>query len=359
MIQEKKDEDGEKYLTVDTEDDWHEALRRGRRIETPVQLAEQIGVPMNEDVGTLDDILAAGAPWGWPPFLSLFGKFGTGYARRVTDELIEQIRSGVAPWQKPWEPGKRFAPENFSTGRRYTAGNSVYLMSRSIKQGFGDNRWGTHRQIEAGGGHVCKGEKGTQVLFWTQQKSRFITRQYTVFNVQQADGISLQSLFGQPPPEWATHTEAERIIRGSGVLVQHVPGDRAYYRIDEDQVVLPEPSRFPMRKGYYQTALHECGHSTGHPDRMDRDTLKRGLADGFGSPEYAREELRAEICAMMTGERVGVGHGPQRAAAYVENWVKVLEEDPREIHRAAAEAQRMSDYLISRVRGRRRGSAGE
>ena len=359
MIQEKKDEDGEKYLTVDTEDDWHEALQWGRRIETPVQLADEIGVPMNEDVGTLDDILEAGSPWGWPPFLSLFGKFGTGYARRVTDELIEQIRSGVAPWQKPWEPGKRFAPENFATGRRYTAGNSVYLMSRGIKQGFGDSRWGTSRQIEAGGGHVCKGEKGTQVLFWTQQKSRFITRQYTVFNIQQADGISLQSLFGQPPPEWATHGEAEKIIRGSGVLVQHVPGDRAYYRIDEDQVVLPEPSRFLRRNGYYQTALHECGHSTGHPDRMDRDTLKKGLAEGFGSPGYAREELRAEISAMMTGERVGVGHGPQRGAAYAENWVKVLEEDPREIHRAAAEAQRMSDYLISRVRGRRRGSAGE
>ena len=54
---------------------------------------------------------------------------------------------------------------------------------------------------------------------------------------------------------------------------------------------------------------------------------------------------------MMTGERVGVGHDPQRGAAYVENWVKLLEEDPREIHRAAAEAQRMSDYLIGRVRG--------
>ena len=67
VIQEKKDEDGEKYLTVDTEDDWHEALRRGRRIETPVQLADEIGVPMNEDVGTLDDILAAGFPLGLAP----------------------------------------------------------------------------------------------------------------------------------------------------------------------------------------------------------------------------------------------------------------------------------------------------
>ena len=147
--------------------------------------------------------------------------------------------------------------------------------------------------------------------------------------------------------------------RGSGALVQHVPGDRAYYRIAEDQVVLPEPSQFPTRNGYYQTALHECCHSTGHPDRMDRDTLKKGLADGFGSPEYACEELRAEISAMMTGERVGVGHGPKRGAAYVEHWVRVLEEDPQEIHRAAAEAQRMSDYLIGRVRGTSMGSVGE
>ena len=225
-------------------------------------------------------------------------------------------------------------------------------MSRGIKQGFGDNRRGTYRQIKAAAGHVRKGEKGTQILFWTQQKGRSITWQYTVFNVQQADGLSLPPRFGQPLPEWDAHRDAEKVIAGSGTKVQHVAGDRAYYRIDEDQVVLPEPSQFPTRNGYYQTALHECGHSTGHPDRMDRDTLKDGLEKGFGSPEYAREELRAEISAMMTGERVGVGHDPQRGAAYVEHWVRVLEEDPREIHRAAAEAQRMSNYLIGRVRGR-------
>ena len=324
MIQEKKDEDGQTYLSVDSEDDWHEALRRGRPIETPVQLAEQIGVPMNEDVGTLADIIAAADPWGWARFLSLWGKSGAYYARRVADDLIEQIRCGDAPWQKPWEPGERVAPENFSTGGRYTAGNSVYLLSRGIKQGFGDNRWGTYRQIEAGGGQVRKGEKGTQVLFWTQQKTRSITRQYTVFNVQQADGLSLPPRGGQPPPEWATHGDAEKVIEASGATVQHVPGDRAYYRVAEDKVVLPEHDQFPTRNSYYQTALHECGHSTGHPDRMDRDTLKDGVEQGFGSPEYAREELRAEISAMMTGERVGVGHDPQRASAYVENWVKVV-----------------------------------
>ena len=85
------------------------------------------------------------------------------------------------------------------------------------------------------------------------------------------------------------------------------------------------------------------------PDRMNRETLKEGIANGFGSPEYAREELRAEISAMMTGERVGVGHDPQRGAAYVENWVKVLEKDPHEIHRAARDAQKMTDHLMERA----------
>ena len=113
--------------------------------------------------------------------------------------------------------------------------------------------------------------------------------------------------------------------------------------------MLPERDQFPTQNGYYKTALHECGHATGHPDRLNRETLKEGIANGFGSPEYAREELRAEISAMMTGERVGVGHDPQRGAAYVENWVKVLEKDPHEIHRAARDAQKMTDHLMERA----------
>ena len=304
-----------------------------------------------------------------------FWQRGEDYAEKVSKELIEQIKAGVAPWQKPWKPGEQIGPENFSTGKSYTGGNSLYLMSRGIRQGHGDNRWGTYNQIREAGGQVRKGEKGTQVLFFTdrtarpakdeqgkvlkdkdgntiheeEQRSRPICKQYTVFNVEQADGLELKPRSRQARPEWDAHRDAEKVIEASGPRVEHVPGDRAYYRIAEDKVVLPEPSQFPTRNGYYQTALHECGHSTGHPDRMNRDTLKDGLDKGFGSPEYAREELRAEISAMMTGERVGVGHDPQRGAAYVENWVAVLEKDPHEIHRAARDAQQMTNYLMDRA----------
>ncbi len=300
------------------------------------------------------------------------------YARQVSDEIIEQIKAGVAPWQKPWRPGEKCTPENFSTGKSYTGGNSLYLMSRGIRQSRGDNRWGTYGQIEAAGGQVRKGERGTKVLFFTDRaretikdeagqplkdkdgkqvyeeyrRSQPVVRQYTVFNVEQADGLNLPSRTAQAPPEWQAHREADRLIDASGVAVSHVAGDRAYYNMHQDKVVLPEREQFPTANAYYQTAMHELGHATGHPERMDRESLKEGLDKGFGSPEYAREELRAEISAMMTGERVGVGHDPKRGAAYVENWVKVLEEDPREIHRAAGEAQRMSDYLTGRTQTR-------
>ena len=304
-----------------------------------------------------------------------FWERGEEYAKKVSGEIIEQIKAGVAPWQKPWKPGEQNAPENFSTGKQYTGGNHVYLMSRAIRDGRGDNRWGTYNQIREAGGQVRKGEKGTQVLFFTKTNSRAakdeegktrktkegktiyeeqqretpVVKQYTVFNVEQADGLKLAAREAQVKPEWEAHREAEKVIAANGAPVKHVAGDRACYLYHEDKIVLPERDQFPTQNGYYQTALHECGHATGHPDRMNRESLKEGMANGFGSPEYAREELRAEISAMMTGERVGVGHDPQRGAAYVENWVKVLEKDPHEIHRACREAGKMTEHLIERA----------
>ena len=73
---------------------------------------------------------------------------------------------------------------------------------------------------------------------------------------------------------------------------------------------------------------------------------------GFGSEAYAREELRAEIAAMMTGEQLGVGHEPRHGTAYVSSWIKALENDPKEIRAAAVDAQRISDWLMARERER-------
>ena len=145
------------------------------------------------------------------------------------------------------------------------------------------------------------------------------------------------------------------MIADSGVPIRHMNGDRAFYSLEQDEITLPDRVQFPSANNYYQTALHELGHGTGHPDRMNRATLIVGMAEGFGSPAYAKEELRAEISAMMTGDRVGVGHDPSRGAAYVEAWIAALKEDPREIRRAAADAQKISDFVLARSRERQAG----
>ena len=299
------------------------------------------------------------------------------YHRQFADTIIEQIRLGTAPWQKPWQPGERVMPRNLDTDRSYRGGNSLHLAAMQQEHGYGEVHWGTYRQIQKQGGQVRKGERGTRILSFQDKKRIAVTdergrpkrnaegkklyryeklktpyvRQYTVFNAEQANGLP-ERANPSPEPLWKVHQGAERVMEDSGVPVRHVQGDRAYYHMKRDEIVLPKRGQFPSANHYYQTALHELGHSTGHKDRMNRETLIEGIDGGFGSPQYAREELRAEISAMMTGERVGVGHDPGRGAAYVEGWIQALEEDPREIRRAAADAQKISDFVLVRHRER-------
>ena len=301
------------------------------------------------------------------------------YHKEFAGQLKEQIERGVAPWQKPWKPGESRLPKNIQTDKPYRGGNSVYLSVTQTAKGYSDHRWATYKQIKEMGGQVRKGEKATHVLFYKFDDEREKTqagapdqpasspegkaernstrppmvRCYAVFNVEQADGVKLERKGDdrENEPEWKAHQTAERVIQESGIHVAHVRGDRAFYNMHTDKVTLPEREQFASANGYYQTALHELGHATGHPARMDRDTLKAG-AGNFGSVEYAREELRAEMSAMMTGERVGVGHDGSRGAAYVEGWLKAIDDDPKEIYKAAADAQNISDYLLRPIRER-------
>ena len=251
----------------------------------------------------------------------------------------------------------------------------MYLAVNGLERGYADPRWGGYRQIQEAGGHVRKGEKGTPIMYvdfrqrrtardeqgnpvrdeegrpkleWVQ-RDRPIVKLHHVFNVEQTEGLQLRSL-QTAAPEWEGHERAEALIKGSGVRLDHEAGDRAYYNLKDDRVVLPERSQFPSQDAYTHTALHELGHATGHPSRLNRPTLVDH--GGFGSEAYAKEELRAEIAAMMTGEKLGVGHQPRHGTAYVGSWVKALENDPREIRAAAVDAQRISDWLMVRERER-------
>ena len=291
------------------------------------------------------------------------------YYKQFADDIITQIERGTAPWQKHWKPGENRMPENFSTGARYQGGNALQLMVKRTGRAYNDNRWGTYKQIKEAGGQVRKGERGTTVLVYkpprraegteatpgevaadkpknpdAEKTTRPMWKRYTVFNVEQADGLALPER-AAPTPEWEALKNVENVIAANGVKIREVNGDRAYYNMAGDEIVLPERSQFKNAEGYYQTVLHEVGHSTGHPDRLNRESLQQGIQDGFGSEAYAREELRAEISAMMSSDRLGVAYEPQHATAYVKGWVEVLKDDPKEIYKAAAEASRISDYV--------------
>lgn len=285
------------------------------------------------------------------------------FHEQVAENLIEQLKAGTAPWQIPWnaaEPGS-FLPTNPITGKRYKGINAIHLMA----QGRGDQRWMTYNQAAGAGAQVRKGEKSTQIQYWqwtqerdkldengrpilngegkrvqeTVQLERPFMRRFAVFNAEQIDGLPA---IHRPTQEWDAVDRAEHILAASGARISHAAGSGAFYRPATDSITLPEKNQFESADRYYATALHELGHWTGHPSRLDRD-----LAHPFGSEGYAKEELRAEIASMILGDELGIGHDPGQHAAYVGSWIKALQDDPLEIFRASSDAEKIHDYVLA------------
>jgi putative DNA primase/helicase len=272
------------------------------------------------------------------------------------------LEQGTAPWQRPWEPGASgsFVPFNPITGKRYKGINALQLMSQERD----DQRWLTYKQAEGLGYQVRKGERGTGIQYWKFTEEQLKKDEQgkvildnagnplkvvvklerprvfyaTVFNAEQIDGVP-------PLPKkeqaWDAIERAEAILAASGAVIHYNAGGRAYYRPSSDSIHLPEKNQFSSADKFYATALHELGHASGHPSRLDRD-----LAHPFGSEGYAKEELRAEIASMLLGDTLGIGHDPSQHAAYVGSWIKVLKDDPLEIFRAAADAERIHFYVL-------------
>jgi putative DNA primase/helicase len=280
----------------------------------------------------------------------------------VAENLIKQLEAGTAPWQRPWNTGaaSTFLPYNPVTDNRYKGINALVLLS----QNRDDQRWMTYKQAVDAGAQVRKGEKGTGIQYWKfvdehNQKDDtgkpLVDKQgkpiketvklerprvffATVFNAEQIEGL--------PPIQrqvqtWNPRERAEALLALSGVPIHYNGKGHAFYRPLTDSIHLPDREQFPSAEHFYATALHELGHSTGHADRLNRD-----LSHPFGSEGYAKEELRAEIASMILGDELGIGHDSNQHAAYVGSWIKALKEDPLEIFRAAADAEKIQAYVL-------------
>ena len=280
----------------------------------------------------------------------------------IAENLIKQLEAGTAPWQRPWNPGEAstFLPYNPVTDNRYKGINALVLLS----QNRDDQRWMTYKQATDTGAQVRKGEKGTGIQYWkfvdehnqkddtgkplvdTQGKPIKETVKLerprvffaTVFNAEQIEGLPPIQRQAQT---WNPLERAEALLTAGGVPIYYNGKGRAFYRPLTDSIHLPDREQFPSAENFYATALHELGHSTGHPDRLNRD-----LSHPFGSEGYAKEELRAEIASMILGDEVGIGHDSNQHAAYVGSWIKALKEDPLEIFRAAADAEKIQAYVL-------------
>ena len=284
------------------------------------------------------------------------------FRNQVAGRLVEMLRAGTAPFQRRWDGGSMgVIPLNPSTGKRYRGINVFRLMG----EGRSDNRWMTYRQAQGMGAQVRKGERSTRVLYWKFRDERVkrdadgkvvrddqgrpikewveLERPHafwaSVFCADQIDGLPPQMV---PSYSWDPVERAEGILVASGANITHSPGGRAYYSLATDAIHLPLKEQYPTAARYYASALHELGHWTGAAARLGRN-----LGHPSGSEMYAREELRAEIASMMLGEEIGIGYDPGQHAAYVNSWIKVLEEDPQEIFRAAADASKIQDYILS------------
>jgi antirestriction protein ArdC len=269
--------------------------------------------------------------------------------QEITDSIIKQLESGATPWVKPWRVDSS-ADKNIVTQKPYQGINRLILGMSAMVQGFDTPAWGTFKHWDSLGANVRKGEKGTKIVFFKpctkesintsgekESSTYAVLKAYWVFNADQVEGIELTKPVVDNAFNPIAHAE-ERIIK-TGAIISH-GGDSAFYMPSMDRIQLPNKSAFDSEASYYATAFHELTHWTSDKTRCYRD-----LSNGkFGNPDYAFEELVAELGAAFLCQDHGI-QGELRHAGYIANWLRVLKNDNKAIFKASALAQKASDYI--------------
>jgi len=269
----------------------------------------------------------------------------------VTQRIVEALKAGKIPWTQPWASTP--APRNFLSNQVYRGMNYLLLRLAARSTPY----WLTHSQIEMRGGKILAGEKGTVITFWRSpdkerdgEDARPVMRYYRVWNYDQTEGMP-------PCPEEVPgaglepKAAAEAIVKAMPLPPSITKvGDEAFYSIVEDRVNVPQLKKFKDVNRYYSVFFHELTHSTRHSKRLNRTyrNEKPNQPRVFGSNDYSREELVAEIGAAFLCAECGIENTVESSAAYISGWLSAINDDEKLLVHACAAAQRASDFILNR-----------
>lgn len=272
----------------------------------------------------------------------------------VTDRIIEQLENNIIPWQKPWT-GIRSGAFNRISKKPYSLLNQMLLKF--------DGEYASYKQWQDLGGHVRKGEKSEIVCFWKIQpveeehedgtkevKQIPLLRYFNVFHISQVDGVKpLQAdeLDDIEPIEKADQILGDYWSRES-ITVEHVASDDAYYSPKRDLIRLPLFEQFTDANEYYSTVFHESVHSTMKESRCNRAEDRKGKLVAFGSEEYSKEELIAEIGSASLLNIIGIETNKsfRNSSAYIQGWLSKLRNDVKFIVSASSKAEKAVKYIL-------------
>jgi antirestriction protein ArdC len=293
---------------------------------------------------------------------------GPNAQERLVLGLVELMQQGVAPWRKPWDGSGGGHHCNLISGHRYRGSNPILLTLGMHIRGSALPFWCGYAEAKGLGISPKKGSKAAMILRPQLQQqadqqeqgqreqadgaegaahSWVSYRPVPVFNAADLEGHGLTELIAarqeaaglQARPEPERFAAAEAVLSAWPVPVSF-GGDRAFYLPQLDRIQLPERASFQSASAFYATWAHEQVHSTGHASR-----LKRDLGGAFGKPRYAREELVAELGAVLLGDRLEIGSELQSHAAYLEHWIALLQAEPQVLFQVLGEARQAVELI--------------
>lgn len=288
----------------------------------------------------------------------------------MINSFIDCLKKDTIPWHRGWSSERPF---NAVTNTEYHGANALWLTYNQQAQLYKDPRWCTFKQAQSKGWKIKQGSKGTKIEFWslydTEEKRKLtrteakqltdeltaeeftnrvkpVSNTYTVFNGEQIEGIPLYEIRKNV-------LHLDELLYGRNKLIENMKvglkegGNEAFYSIAEDMIVLPKINQFDNEFEYITTFFHEAGHATGHVSRFNRE-----MPSARGTDIYAREELRAEIASAFAAQAFGIDYTQNKYMenheAYIQDYIKVLENEPNELFAAIKDAEKISDYLIEK-----------